>query len=610
MRVDWQVRNAMIAFNIVSGVLSLRKTPIPFIAWILAPVPPLAILRLILKYGQPIPWMDQWSIPGKIILAHIRGTLSLNDFFQVHNDSVKAFSGLLWFLLARNGWNPRREMVATWLITLGLAAALWLLLRKTPGMTGHIKTAILVLMLLFLFHPCGVEHWLTGLSMENALVIICLAIGLLVNRTVSRPWIAYPLAALLSFAATYSYTNGMLLWVLLCPALPLLGSPGIKPKNNIPLLLYLASALASIFVYFTILVASPYKLTQAELDFSSPLNTMHFFLRWLGAPFRLPELPWTGAVLSALLLALLIAPVVVFIRRRVTGQDTTAFHPWMLLIAYTLITGLMIAVGRQSISPKTALAPRYFQHEVLLPIALLPLAALTLSLTRPRRRLFAALYAATLGLTMLSCAATTIQRWTMADETARVASNKQARGAVALSFINLVPRNTDLAFLNPRADMLRAKIRTFVHHGAIDLPLRQPLPVGGNRPPETWPAGLTLDLQEHRSILVTGTCPVNHNGAEIAHILLTSFHGDEFERPFAVITPKLAQHRRQIEQSTATLTHFRTQVSPAYLEPGRHRIKAWLCYDSIAAYEPLSDLEWVMDFDPRTGITRLDAALK
>jgi len=569
------------------------------LTFLLISLPPAAVLRIILKYGQNIPWMDQWGIPGKILISHLRSTLAFSDFFQTHNESIKALTGLIWFLLARTGWNPRTEMVVTWLVTVALAIIFYFLLRKTLDGNGILRHTVFGLMVLFLFHPYGTEPWLTGLSLENALVILFLSAGLLVNSSSVPNWSKYLLTACFSLAATFSYANGMLLWVLICPALPFLGSTYPRQKSRVPGLIYLAVGLTCLFCYLSITVASPYEAAQTSLEFSAPLTTVTFLLHWLGAPFHIQGIHWSGPFMAAVFLCLLCVPICSFIQRVWQRKDDTAYRPWLLFALYTLITGVMVAVGRQSIGLETALAPRYFQHVVLLPIAVLPLGALVsrnISDSRGFHRLNHVLGLSLSCLMALLCTISVISQWMEADLTAGNTARKRARGAVALSFINLMPRNPELTLLNPHTVPMISRARTLIRHGILDLPLHQPLPVENNRPTEKRIDGLQLTLREHGSILVTGNCPNSYAGGEISHILLTSIHGDRPEKAFAVITPKLSRHPRQVKRILEKAIRFRTHVSAVCLEPGLHLLKTWIFDASSGEYTPLVN-EWMVHYD-------------
>jgi len=568
---------------------------------ILICLPPAAVLRIILAYGQSIPWMDSWGLTGRPLVSYLRGMLSLSDFFQPHNESVRAFTGLIWFLLALPGWNARVEMIITWMVIVAVAVILCVLLRRTLSESSLATRTIFALMVLFLFHPHGTRHWITGLNLENATVIMFLTAGLQVNSSSTRLWLKYLLTACFSLAATFSFSNGLILWFLICPALFTAFASSktghLRQRIAFPFMIYLAAGLICLFTYISMCAASPYPASHVPLDFENPLDISIFLLRWLGAPFQVSSLPWAGPCIASLFLLLLLISLLSFIRRTIRGEEAAAFLPWLLLAAYSLITGCGVALARHGNSAATALAPRYFLHEVLLPIALLPLSVLVLrsfSGSRGRKRLPQVLYRAFTGLLALFCTISVLSQWTRAEETAKKTERKRARGTVALSFINVVPDNTELVFLNPFTAPMKARARICIRHGILDLPLHPPLPIGPYRPKERRIKGLKLHLREEGSILVTGVCPTSHAGGGISHILLSSFHDGRHEKGFAVITPQLSQHSGQMGKSTKEKIHFRTHVSAASLEPGRHQIKAWVYDESTRVYTPLVR-EWRMD---------------
>lgn len=560
-------------------------------------LPPAAILRIILKYGQNIPWMDQWGVPGKIIISHHWGKLSLSDFFQPHNESIKAFSGLIWFLLSLPaGWNPRTEMVVTWLVTVAVAVMLCILLRKTLVSMTVVRRAIFFLMVLFLFHPYGTRHWLIGLNLENALVIFFLAAGLLVNSSSAPTWSKYVLAASFSLAATFSYANGMLLWILICPALPSLSGfqkrPARGKRRALPGLLYLAAGLVCILIFLAISMDNVNQRSVRNLEFDKPLAAFVFLLHWLGAPFQLAGLSLSAPGIASVVLLLFFISLLFTLQRLRRGKDCAVMQPWILMALYPLITGAAVACGRLSDGLDKALADRYFLNPVILPIAVLPLVALLLQ-GRPAYRashLFSRVILFSLtGLMVLTCIASVLSQWPRAETTAKNHANTLIHGATALSFINAVPNNPKLKILFPGLGKLKAQARILKNGGILDFPLHPPIPMTVNRPNEIHIDGLRIHLdQAGGNLLVSAVCPKSSTINSFSHLLLTSIHDGRSETGFSVTS--LAGSRMQ----SGFQRH--TQVDLTGLERGLHLVKAWLYDDVSSEYRPL-DFERAFLYD-------------
>jgi len=594
-----------------------RSIQLIFVA--LSALPPLAILRIILIYGHRIPWMDQWGIPGKIIISHLQGKPVLSDFFRPHNESVKAFSGLIWFVLAQSGWDARKEMVLTWLIMVSTTILLFILLRKTLEDSSISRYAVFALIAVFLFNPYGIKHWLTGLFLENALVLLFLTAGILVNRSSASIRLKYCIAAIFSFLATYSYANGMLLWLLLCPSLPFIGSTPEESqprrKRLLPLLLYGVAGVVSLTVYFSVLAGAPYKKSTPGLDFSDPTATVVFLLNFFGAPFQIPGVENTAPIVAIGLLLLIGLSAVLFFRRSDSSTRNAAYRPWLQLTLYALVTGTIVALGRQQISDHAAFAPRYFIHAVILPIAAFPLAALTirnLRTSNPRQRMFRTAHLALACMMASICLISVAFQWADTDRTAEEVLAKRLRGTMALSFINLIPDNIDLKLLNPHVVKMNDRTRVLMRYGMLDLTLHKSIPIGSHRPPEEKIPDLQLQLVEDGSIFVSGLVPSQDSTPRITHLLLTSTSEDQKERAFAVICPELDEKKRLVTAAGDQVIRFATRVSVHGLEQGIHQVRAWAYDAHTGKYTPLPIKRlMLMDesglfFFPRADVTGTD----
>ncbi len=219
------------------------------------------------------------------------------------------------------------------------------------------------------------------------------------------------------------------------------------------------------------------------------------------------------------------------------------------------------------------------------------------SAARGPGRPFQPLYLSLVGLMALFCAITTIGAWPGAEATAQATARQRDRGAVALSFIRVMPRNPELAYLSLHSTALNAQARILMSHGLLDVPFHSPLPTGSRRPPEIRIGGLQLKLRgTEGAIMVSGRSPIRHGGGRISHLLLTSIHGRRSERAFAVITPELSRHPPQAEYSADGSIRFLARAATPYLEPGFHVLKVWIHDASSGEYTPLVN-EWEMHMD-------------
>jgi hypothetical protein len=266
--------------------------------------------------------------------------------------------------------------------------------------------------------------------------------------------------AALAFIATYTFANGMLLWLL---AFPIETTPVRDRRTRIIWrLAYVLIAVASFVGYFI-----SYRHPPLSPPFVSPFAQLpallHFYLIWLGSLFSAGVPAVCGAVVLLLFLGLA-AAAISQIRR--TGA-WRMHYPWLVLGCYTLISGCVVAVGRLGFNYSMAGDVRYTASTVFLYIAVVGLGFSACAEVKSRplvRRI--AVPAAIVALIVLGALwAITFKR---ERSLLRTLTAARQHCLLVLRWSEAIPRNPEIALLSPypSEDVLKT-IRTLAANDSL-----------------------------------------------------------------------------------------------------------------------------------------------
>ncbi len=433
-------------------------------------IPILAITLQISLYGGRLPYWDQWKTPGHDFELLLRNSLSFSDLLAQHNESRKAVTRSIWLGLGLNGWNVKNEMYLS--VLLASTALLFVhLLVKTTVMRGtKIGYSLVLASSIILFNPYGLrEGWLWGENVEYTLFILLLVAGVFVNIVVKDAASKYGLVVLISLCATYTFANGLLFWLLLSPSWYLLLSKTkvSRREHLVGSLGYILLFTLTIFVYFRSYHPPPWHPSPWE-SLNHPVGLVHFFLSWLGAPLSPPGSITTSTISGCVCVLLCVVAGVLIISGRSKHTSVSDFYPWLVLVAYGLITGAVVSAGRLEFGVASSGAPRYLMHVSIFYVGLLGgLGQLTMGdsipKSRTRRRL---LYASSAG----ACIALVLLQWHDGyNKHVRYPVERISRGETAIQFLNLVPENDDFHLLYPVRHVLVNRFRLLSQNGMLDF---------------------------------------------------------------------------------------------------------------------------------------------
>lgn len=309
-------------------------------------LPALIALLVQTKHWVNIPIWDEWDTPGAALLHYVQQTLTWRDLFDQHNESRKVFPRLIYIAITSvAGWDVRHGMVLTFVCACVASVFAFVHLRRREGSVTHQVLFAWLLVNLLLFAPSQYENYLSGFTWEIFVPVLCLFGCVAINLSNWRlPWKVAG-NCLLAIFASYSFAHGIFLWPLGIPIATReeCARPGKTWLFWACYVTYSSIAVVSVICYFV-----GYQ-RPAIAPLAAGLNqipqVIEFVVVWLGAALRsdavgalVPGLLATAACCVTLFLSLL------FLYRNKTLWKH--YYPWLLLIMFSLASGLLTAIGR------------------------------------------------------------------------------------------------------------------------------------------------------------------------------------------------------------------------------------------------------------------------
>lgn len=442
-----------------------RSLPRNAATWLLLLLPVIGLLLLIRKYAVNYPFLDDWMFV-QMFEKEKAGTLTLHDFFMVQMEHRMAFVRAI-IMIFHKLWptDYTKQMYFSWLLLSLTYLNVGLLLKQTVGKPFRVWWPILALCGMVIFCPVQYRIVLWAMMFQVACPAYFLSAALVAVNSHISLWVRWVVGVLAASFATQSFASGILVWLLPLP-LVWFGPSFKSPKaRHIFGALWLVAFGVTMALYFTNLKnevdpAFSYKAGDEETlhrdlagFFSQPGRSIPYVLRFLGShmgrgtDFGVMDASLIVGAIS-IVLYLFGAAYTLFYWRREELRHRVL--PWLLFGAYSIGTGVMVAMGRMwaSRSGDNAIAPRYVIHAVPLTVALIVLlwfvvrdiVAMHRSVRRPEVRIMQG--AAMILLTVQ------VLTWVAGWRLMEMWSSSRLRGAVSTQFMHALPTVDDVVPLN------------------------------------------------------------------------------------------------------------------------------------------------------------------
>ena len=320
-------------------------------------IPILALGFLLWKYGVNLPIQDEWQTPGLALVKYHLNQLTWDDLILQHNESRKVFPKLFFLFLSRiTSWNTRYGMLASWLLACLTSFNIYYLSKITLNTTWGKRLVCLAVANLLIFSPMQVDNWLMGLQMITFVPIAAITSALVIIYSQNSLFIKLVASAILAIISTFSFSNGIISWIVILPALVLISS---KNKKSLSLMvggwLFVAALIFALYFHDYHSPAHHPSFTSA---LTQPINCVLYFLAYLGSPLGVGDLV-SSQIMGFCLLSAIAFCCFYLGKVNPNWQLFEQAFPWLSIISYTLISGMLNTAGRVEFGLDFAVSPRY-----------------------------------------------------------------------------------------------------------------------------------------------------------------------------------------------------------------------------------------------------------
>ncbi|MBO9999866.1 MAG: hypothetical protein J7641_12840 [Cyanobacteria bacterium SID2] len=509
----------------------------------------------ILNFGVNFPIWDQWDTPGLMFVKIQDGSIDVSNgqwnwgyWTAQHNESRKLFPRLILVSLASlTNWNVKVEMFFILGFIVLIAIELYILSRLTLKNTVLSRIdGLAIVANLLIFSLIQYDNFLFGLQVCVLLSLTGIVTGLLIAQTRFSLWLKTTIGVLLCLVSTYSFSNGLLSWFVVFPAMFFPDELRWRSiVRRIPgMLVWGMATISTLWVYFRYYVKPPGHpgLEEAILH---PIKAIHYFLVFLGSPLgfqRIEIATIVGAIVLAIWLSLWVS--LLWKSRRDFSYLVRA-KSWIMLGGYSIISGLVAALGRVGFGIEQAIAPRYTTFSLYAIVSAIYLGAVlvegetTLDTPQPRRRWLSSAAYTLLGIGLVLHFKTTA----FAIEGMRMRQT-DTRHAQACTLAIEILRDDDCLsrYVYPDTDRLYEHATAINALGYLTPPLLtsddlQDIAVASELSSErdTWGAFESLKSTSNDLYQVRGwsELPERHTSADIVLLTYTTASGSE--KPFTII---------------------------------------------------------------------------
>jgi len=341
-------------------------------------IPACILFTLILKYGVDMPHWDNWHYVS-FFEKFSNGTLTLGDLFAQQNEYRQFFPNLIFVGLGwLTKWDLRYELLVSFALACLVSFNIYRLGRLTVGGSPARRLTIYFLANLLIFSPVQYDNWLLGMQVIYFMPVACVTTCLVIAYSQLGARAKFLSCMCLATISTFSSANGILCWLVVLPLLTWSNSRKELFNKKWLTLAWVIGFAVSAAIYFND-YEKPVQHPSLSDGLIHPAKALRYFLILLGRAvepggmiFLRDQMGAAHKIIAAatgITLAALFAVSALHIRR-----DTELAHRaagWLMLGAYSIMTALLVTVGRVGFSVEQAFSLRYTTFTLYLPVALL-----------------------------------------------------------------------------------------------------------------------------------------------------------------------------------------------------------------------------------------------
>jgi tetratricopeptide (TPR) repeat protein len=320
----------------VSVITSYGKKGL-YLAAILAP--PIMIIYLVYHYGVPVPYFsDQWDLVP-LIEKMFNHHVTISDLWE-HNTEHRAFFPviILMILAYLTNWNIWYEFYTNVALAGITLLFLYALLKKT--FPNHLPPWLAITFSAVVFSTWQHQCWTWGPCISILLCILLVVITVWALDRWPGKLQGVIIALIAAVAASYTYSNGLLTWVIVIPMLV-----QKKARNWKHISLWAIGFIFTVLFYFHHYTGASQHIPSVWQILSDIPAHIMFILTCLGTP-----LVYTPGIPLLPLLAgfgLLIAEAfMIFHIARLNREEISNLLSWLVLAAFAFMTACAISLTR------------------------------------------------------------------------------------------------------------------------------------------------------------------------------------------------------------------------------------------------------------------------
>lgn len=300
---------------------------------------------------------DEWDTPGHMLLKSVDANLTFQDFISQHNESRKIFPKVLYYSLSKISGLDITHVI---FIRFGLSVlCFFLLLQLFQKQNYQIFHSFIISILLF--SPTQALSHLTSIQVITLIPPMLIILFYYFYKKLNNLYL-FLLYISSCLIATFSFANGMLIWIILFPVFY------SELKNKVTyvrtfVLLAVICFCSTLYIYF-IDYSRPEIHPSILEGLNRPLKSLRYLFLWLGSPFAITyaDSGFIGSIIGCTsLCTFFIFFITHFISKADLKNKIFSFYksPWVALIAYSLASGLAASLGRSGLGVLQALSPQY-----------------------------------------------------------------------------------------------------------------------------------------------------------------------------------------------------------------------------------------------------------
>lgn len=326
---------------------------------LLAILPALILGWLVWRYGVNLPFWDEWDTPGADLIQSTTDQMTWGHWISQHNESRKLFPRLLFVPLASlTSWNMKSEMFFSFLLACLVSFSVYHLSKITLNCSPTTRIACLFLANLLIFSPMQCENWLWGLQAITFVPIASITTSFAIIFSKNPLILKFLLSGILATIATFSFSNGMLSWIIIFPSLMWVTW---KTKSNRKISLVAAGWLSlfgfNLAVYFNDYI-KPMSTASFSESLVNPLTIIAYFLSFIGSPLGFHDL-LSNQIIGLLIIIVFGLACFYILGIKQNRHLLSRAIPWISIGVYTLASGTLTTAGRAGLGVEQSLSSRY-----------------------------------------------------------------------------------------------------------------------------------------------------------------------------------------------------------------------------------------------------------